>query len=771
MAGGLLLGSSAISAAITFFDIMGREWPASAHTLTPVGAFIVWLISAALLVITCIAAMAAAVAVLRPLAAGPALGAGAAAVFYLIALLTFWTPSVHGIGSAWAASLWGAGGVATIAMAIVAASSYRTNDANAESTRSVNTQFNTEAARPASSANFRETGPVEMRRQLMPTIPMGQWRQQRKKLELAVLQAMSRWQDAVIERAILPYLRLRVNNILEPRFDRKFGIFDATGLHQTRARQHLVITDALQEFRRVHRLLDGGAVALVGPRGAGKTTILEALTEDKWISGEAGRLLIIENAPLEYQPREFALHLYARLCQQVIRLGAPRRPASASVFGSQVRRYGMLAALFLAAFTLGSIVDGSRSSKMTSILDLWLLLIVTLSIAFLVLVMILGRLRRKSAPVDLADQKPVSLALLCEQAEQRLTQIRYLQRHTLGWSGTLNAGGVQAVGSRSAEFAQQTMTHPEVVHAFRSFLKITAEVLTQRCGNRPAPVVIAIDELDRLPAGSSASFVSEIKALFSPPLPGCLYLMVVSDRETFGNEGDGGASLDVLHSAFDAIIPVDHLPLLDAMELLRSRAIGLPDPFLWLCHCLSGGLPRELIRIARAVVDIGIGLQDDTKDGQQDDLTWISRRVIGDELARSAHIVRSAARLSSETLQIRAGGILRSARLRPPHSDELLELVSVVATIHNGSEQGSTPGLARQDPLLAAFGQLYQYATVLQAFEARATISHSEDSLRNAYEDDEILETFDALATSKPLLSVDPTLGWMAISNFRAKWA
>jgi hypothetical protein len=79
--------------------------------------------------------------------------------------------------------------------------------------------------------------------------------------------------------------------------------------------------------------------------------------------------------------------------------------------------------------------------------------------------------------------------------------------------------------------------------------------------------------------------------------------------------------------------------------------------------------------------------------------------------------------------------------------------------------------LARQDPLLAAFGQLYQYATVLQAFEARATISHSEDSLRNAYEDDEILETFDALATSKPLLSVDPTLGWMAISNFRAKWA
>lgn len=41
VAGGLLLGSSAISAIIAFFDTLGREWVPSTHTITLVGAFIV----------------------------------------------------------------------------------------------------------------------------------------------------------------------------------------------------------------------------------------------------------------------------------------------------------------------------------------------------------------------------------------------------------------------------------------------------------------------------------------------------------------------------------------------------------------------------------------------------------------------------------------------------------------------------------------------------------------------------------------------------------
>ncbi|TDE29019.1 hypothetical protein [Actinomadura sp. 6K520] len=40
----------------------------------------------------------------------------------------------------------------------------------------------------------------------------------------------------------------------------------------------------------------------------------------------------------------------------------------------------------------------------------------------------------------------------------------------------------------------------------------------------------------------------------------------------------------------------------DAVRLLGTRAIGLPEPFVALFHCLSGGMPRDLLRTARAAV-------------------------------------------------------------------------------------------------------------------------------------------------------------------------
>jgi hypothetical protein len=139
--GGLLLGSSAIAAVVAFFATLGREWVPSTHTITLVGAFIVWFISAILLVIACILAVAGAVTILRPLAAGPALGASAVATLYLIALLIFWVPSAHGIGLTWTAILWGAGGVATITIGIFTASSYRANDLIVKTASSANTNF------------------------------------------------------------------------------------------------------------------------------------------------------------------------------------------------------------------------------------------------------------------------------------------------------------------------------------------------------------------------------------------------------------------------------------------------------------------------------------------------------------------------------------------------------------------------------------------------------------------------------------------------------
>lgn len=39
----------------------------------------------------------------------------------------------------------------------------------------------------------------------------------------------------------------------------------------------------------------------------------------------------------------------------------------------------------------------------------------------------------------------------------------------------------------------------------------------------------------------------------------------------------------------------------ESARLLERRVIGLPVVFAMLCHCLSGGLPRDLIRQAIGV--------------------------------------------------------------------------------------------------------------------------------------------------------------------------
>jgi hypothetical protein len=49
---------------------------------------------------------------------------------------------------------------------------------------------------------------------------------------------------------------------------------------------------------------------------------------------------------------------------------------------------------------------------------------------------------------------------------------------------------------------------------------------------------------------------------------------------------------------------IGSLELETARRILGRRAIGLPYPFIALCYVLSGGVPREPMRIAHSIFDI-----------------------------------------------------------------------------------------------------------------------------------------------------------------------
>ena len=60
---------------------------------------------------------------------------------------------------------------------------------------------------------------------------------------------------------------------------------------------------------------------------------------------------------------------------------------------------------------------------------------------------------------------------------------------------------------------------------------------------------------------------------------------------------------DAFESAFDEVLYLRPLIYPEARRLLQRRVVGLSAAYLCLCQCLAGGLPRDLIRVARDLVE------------------------------------------------------------------------------------------------------------------------------------------------------------------------
>ena len=572
------------------------------------------------------------------------------------------------------------------------------------------------------------------------------------RLQEAASVATTRWQTAVKQKVALPFIRLRLNQLMDPGFSRGFKFFDAAGLGQVRADQFLIPTLAGQRFERAIGQIEGGTVVLVGPRGAGKTTLLEAYTRRRsQQDGHQGNqgIVLVENAPIEYQPRDFALHLYARLCREVIRaVGADNARTGRLRWlreRARPRRWTLGGLLLIAA--ISGYIGASSVGWMG-----WLLTILagTLALGILLSTSPEGSLIMP-ASVGAEDAAPTDAESLRKQAQRRLLQISFQQRNTVGWSGRVSVGGLDSSSARSVELAQQSLTHPEVIYGLREFLAGTVEVLSKEFDRKPAPLVIAIDELDRLPPEKATQFVDEIKAILSPPLPGCLLLMSVSDDALnyFGLHGQSARHR--LASASDELIRVDQLMLEESSKLLKARIVGLPQPFLWLCHCLSGGLPRDLVRVARAMLGHWSERSYRSID-EPDQLTYMSQHLVAEEVKRDIRTIHQPTALSFSTADRHSDQWVHLTELRRIRSHDMIDfLSSALADSGNVVDQES------------AVGHLYYYATVLQLFDTTV-----DDGTLSEAATQPGPGSLNALTAARSLLGRNPTtLGWNTLTAFR----
>ncbi|WP_027930334.1 hypothetical protein [Amycolatopsis thermoflava] len=578
------------------------------------------------------------------------------------------------------------------------------------------------------------------------------WTATRDALRVRAGQAERDWRSAAM-RAVLPAVTRHLNEAVNPSFSTVLPELNRAGLGLMRAGDRIVDTAAFTRLRRLTSGISGGAIGVAGPRGAGKSTLLEAYQAGRFLEAGRQHIVVLESVPVRYDAREFVLHLFARTCAEVLGFCAARikdRPPRWTERLALLRPAApLLAAVVLwvvVGFVGAAAVSGPRQDFGSWLSAMWWPLVVVLAG---VTVLYLARRRRFArAPAPALTRRPRDLPGLRDLARETLDGIEFQQKHTSGWSGKVGLlFGAETGLSDSRELTRQPRSYPQIVHEFGEFLRTTIDCVSRLPDIATPSVVIVLDELDKILSPEEAQdFVNEVKALFNLDVPGFLFLVSVSEDALASFERRGLPVRDAFDSAFDMIFRLDHLRLPDAGAVLGARVLGLPEPFVCLCHCLAGGLPRELIRVARLVT------------AEPGSLDAVCRRVVDEDLkgklaglrtvvareaydhARASELVRHV-----EAHAVPDAPVLLTAAARPPVSP------------------GDDEGLRRVQ--LETLGYLYYLGTIREVFGdgfGEAELARGRDSEGDA--------SFDTLTSVRQLFAVNARLAWLTVSAFREAW-
>ncbi|MGW7175387.1 P-loop NTPase fold protein [Streptomyces xanthophaeus] len=218
-------------------------------------------------------------------------------------------------------------------------------------------------------------------------------------------------------------------------------------------------------------------------------------------------------------------------------------------------------------------------------------------------------------------------------------------------SVALNAGVTQLLGLGGLHTASMSTVPPNFPALINDFRTLLASIASSNF-LRNERTFVCIDELDRLGSDVQAlAFLGEIKAIFG--VPRVHYLLSVADDVGASFMRRGMAARDVADSSLDDIVYVQPCTLPLSEKILLKRAPGISTPYIALAHALSGGLPRDLVRYGRRIIEIEAA-------AGSSELTDISRRLVLEELSEALSACRVL--LSKHRWNEDASAILESFR-------------------------------------------------------------------------------------------------------------
>lgn len=607
-------------------------------------------------------------------------------------------------------------------------------------------------------------------------------------ITLATIAAISRWRSrswmtkrqlenqlknarydlklSLVHTAILPFLRDTLSRRLQS-YDSELRVNEAPGLSEVFESVYEIPIAATTQLRRLLDRVPGGSIGISGPRGAGKTTLIRSFCHGK-NAFKGPRLSAMVSAPAEYTARDFVLHLFATLCQEVLGqvdedpLTLRRQEIRSGLSGwypTGMRILGLYGGLLLIGgigmlgLFAGQVRVDPRVAWGTALMAAGVVLL-AISRPFL------GLKQQERRLPESDDERDLLLIV----ASRRLQEIQFQQTTSSGWSGAAKSPvGLEASLTGGATLARVQLSFPEIVSMLRRFLKLA----TTR-----GPVVIGIDELDKLPTDDRArQFLNEIKAIFG--VKNCYYLVSISEEAMASFERRGLPFRDVFDSTFDEVIRVPYLSMADAQRLLNRRVV-LPMPFVCFCYCLSGGLARDLIRIARRIVDAQPSVASSLEGSQSYPvrLEDAVRELIEEQIRTKSEATMSVLRsIDAEPEVSEALQWCSRVKVRPVTASLLLEQCERFAREaqpqpSHTNEQVSVERQALYRVVSGLVGYYYYAATMLEFF----AVAPDEERITRSLRSQEGDGSLEQLASCQQAFSINPRIAWTLLSAFREAW-
>lgn len=568
--------------------------------------------------------------------------------------------------------------------------------------------------------------------------------------------------ETVLSNEITAAIRRAINTRVRS-MSTEFGIIDTRGLRELVDPEREVPTVATQQLQAMITSLAGGSVGLSGPRGCGKTTLIHRFATGRSVLPNLGRRGLVVSAPVRYDAREFVLHLYARVCELVMNpesAGLALSPREQLRAARRTALVKLQVGFAVAVVAVGSLMLVTHRTVPIGYKETGWFLIVTAAVVAYAAIFILPSDPRTShmswwerlaEPYTGAETDSMPRRKPEQLAEQRLEEIRFQQTLASGWSASAGLPlGTKLGGESKLTLARTPWTLPEIVHEFRAHLRTLTD---------SHYVVIGIDELDKIDSDEDAQrFLNDIKGVFG--VRGCYYLVSISEDAMSNFERRGMPFRDVFDSSFDAVLRLRPLSLSETREVLESRVTGLPVPYQCLCHILSGGLPRDVVRVARELVQ----QQKSGATAMSDLCGGMIRSELRGKVAAAEVLARAVGGRERDYLLT----WLQRWDLETPAVANLREQVSELTGSGLASEYAET-GLGDLALELMAFS--YYTATVLEFFRDEsllqtvfATDSPSADGLSA-----DVVTTIEALARARHQFAMSPALAASGVASFRGR--